>query len=121
MKNRNYLSIDYHNNFSTPKLTLRPLNRYYFHPQKTISNLRNYNNNIINLKTSFGKMVSIPDNKRYKALFISSKDNNANISKRNTYYKTNNFSPKSTNSVFSSKYSFNNILYIIYQNKLNLI
>ena len=107
MKNRNYLSIDYQNNFSTPKLTLRPLNRYYFHPQKTFSNLRNYNNNIINLKTSFGKMVSIPDNNRYKTLFISSKAKNSKISKRNDYYNTNNFSPQSTISVLSSKYSLN--------------
>ena len=107
MKNRNYLSIDYQNNLSTPKLTLRPLNRYYFHPQKTFSNLRNYNNNIINLKTSFGKMVSIPDNNRYKTLFISSKAKNSKISKRNTYYNINNFSPQSTISVLSSKYSLN--------------
>ena len=109
MKNRNFLSIDYNNNynFSTQKLILRPFNRY-FHQQKTYSNLHNYNNNIINLKSSFGKNISIPDNNRYKTLFISSKDQNSNLSKRNTYYKTkNNFSPQSTISVFSSKYSFN--------------
>ena len=106
MKNRNYLSIEYQNNILTPKLILRPLNRYYFNPQKTFSNFGNFNNHIINLKTAFGKMISLPDNKGYNTLFISSKDQNSNLSKRNTYYKTNNFSPQSTVNTFSSKYSF---------------
>ena len=49
MKTRNYISIEFQNNFSMPKLTLRPLN--YFLPHKTFSSGYNYSNKIINLKT----------------------------------------------------------------------
>jgi hypothetical protein len=46
MKTRNYMSIDFQNNYSIPKLTLMPLN--YFFPHKTFSSGYNYNSKIIN-------------------------------------------------------------------------
>ena len=102
MKTRNYVSIEYENNYSMPKLTLKPLNRYFF-PQKTYSSEYNYNNKrILNLKTSFGNIFSKANNTKYNTLFLSFKDKNSNISNRNTYYKTNNFSPESTMTFVSS-------------------
>ena len=94
MKTRNYISIEYRNNFSSPKLTLMPLSKC-FSPHNTFSNRHNHNNKIINIKTSFGSYMN-----KNRTIFSSSK--NSNISNRNTYYKTNYFSPQSTTNVFSS-------------------
>ena len=105
MESRNFMSIEFHNNISIPKLILRPLNRY-LNPQKTFSITDNNNNNkILNLKTTFGNFFLKSENDRYKTIFSHSKDKNSNISNRNTYYKTNNFSPHSTVSFFSSRKS----------------
>ena len=105
MESRNFMSIEFHNNISIPKLILRPLNRY-LNPQKTFSITDNNNNNkILNLKTTFGNFFLKSENDRYKTIFSYSKDKNSNISNRNTYYKTNNFSPHSTVSFFSSRKS----------------
>ena len=105
METPNYMSIEYQNNISIPKLILRPL-RKYINPQKTFSITHNNNNNkILNLKTSFGNFFLKSENDRYKTIFTSSKDKTSNISNRNTYYKTNNFSPHSTISFFSSRKS----------------
>ena len=102
MQTRNYMSIEFQTNYSIPKLTIKPLNRYFF-PQKTFSNGYNNNfNNILNLKTSFRNIFLKPINNKYNTQFLSFKDKNSNISKRNTYYKTNNFSPETTLSVVSS-------------------
>ena len=100
MKTRNYISIEFQNNFSMPKLTLRPLN--YFLPHKTFSSGYNYSNKIINLKTSFGNTFSELNNTKYQSKYLSLKEKGSNLSKRNTYYKTNNFSPESTLRVYSS-------------------
>ena len=93
MKTRNYISIEYRNNFSSPKLTLMPLSKC-FSPHNTFSNRHNHNNKIINIKTSFGSYMN-----KNRTIFSSTK--NSNISNRNTYYKTNYFSPQSTTNVFS--------------------
>ena len=104
MKTRNYMSLEFHNNYSSPKLNLRPLNKCFL-PEKTFSNGYNYNNKILNLKTSFINTFSKTNNVENKNNYlIISKDKN-NISNRNTYYKTINFSPESTKSVYSSKKS----------------
>ena len=108
MKTRNYMSLEFHNNYSSPKLNLRPLNKCFL-PEKTFSNGYNYNNKILNLKTSFINTFSKTNNVENKNNYlIFSKDKN-NISNRNTYYKTINFSPESTKSVYSSKKSVINI------------
>ena len=107
METRNYVSLEFENNFSMPKLILRPLNRY-FNPLKTFTiDYNNSKNKILNLKASFGNIFLKPENNRYKTIFPSSKDKNANISNRNTYYKTNNFSTYSTLSIFSSGKTIN--------------
>ena len=104
MKTRNYMSLEFHNNYSSPKLNLRPLNKCFL-PEKTFSNGYNYNNKILNLKTSFINTFSKTNNVENKNNYlIFSKDKN-NISNRNTYYKTINFSPESTKSLYSSKKS----------------
>ena len=100
MKTRNYKSIEFHNNYSSPKLNLRPINKCFL-PQKTFSSGYNFNNKILNLKTSFGNIFSKTNNDKNKGKYLISKDKN-NISNRNTYYKTTNFSPESTKSKYSS-------------------
>ena len=96
MKTRNYISIEYQNKISIPKLTLKPLNKYFF-PHKTFSNGDYRNKKILNLKTSFGSTFSHFNGNKFKTIY---QDKSTQISNRNTYYKTNSFSPKSTKSVF---------------------
>ena len=78
-------------------MTLKPLNKYFF-PHKTFSN-GDYRNKkkILNLKTSFGSTFSQFNGNKFKTIY---QDKSTQISNRNTYYKTNSFSPQSTKSVF---------------------